>query len=378
MKSPKIFQKIKEKISGKLSGLSYRKFLLLIAPILVLAFVLLMILLPDDQPKQTTKKQPAKPKVQTVKVVTAGRDIPARTILREDMLVTVEAPSNLLPEGYVTDAKQAVNLPTAMPIQKGDILTNKKFYSDIRMAGFPGKIPDDCRAVSIGISDITGVAGFAKPGDYVDIMAVSGKRGAKSMSGKILLQNVLLIGINKSAKVEQHNTTAPAAKSDTKKDSNGDTKTEDSGDKKDKDKKEAQEPGSTASAQAMATATVAVTPEDALKLAVASQTGTLYLALRPVVPKEPIVSAEEYIQEGSSQNDHEENAAEADRDDNTRHYNRTYEERVAAYTPPSESPNASVPLPPTSAEGASAAKNEVTVEVIRGTKSETSRVRDIE
>ena len=36
----------------------------------------------------------------------------------------------------------------------------------------------------------------------------------------------------------------------------------------------------------MATATVAVTPEDALKLAVASQNGTLYLVLRPYHPKD--------------------------------------------------------------------------------------------
>ena len=65
---------------------------------------------------------------------------------REDMLQTSELPKSLIPDGAVTDTKMAVNLPAAIPIQKGDVLTTKKFYSDVRMAGFPGKIPDDCRA----------------------------------------------------------------------------------------------------------------------------------------------------------------------------------------------------------------------------------------
>ena len=392
MRSPKIFQKIKEKIggkiSGKLSGLSYRKFFLLIAPVLVLLFVLLLVLLPDDQPKQTAKKQQAKPKVETVKVVTANRDIPPRTIIREDMLATADVPSNLLPEGYVTDSKQAINLPASVALQKGDVLTTKKFYSDIRMAGFPGKIPDDCRAVSIAITDATGVAGFAKPGDYVDIMAVKGRRGSKNMTGEIILQNILLLGINKSAKVEQYSTTTPSK--DGKKDQ-GDGKTAENGDgssdKDKKDKKEAAEPGSTASAQAMATATLAVTPSDALKLAVASQTGTLSLALRPVVPKETIVLDTKYVNEtddgddsgdsgnsGGSDSGSSGNYDDSEDFSSNSHYNRTYAERVAAYSPQA----ASVPLPPTdqtTPTTSTSSQPETTVEVIRGTQSQSTTVR---
>ena len=375
MKSPKILQKIKEKIGGKISAklskLSYRQFFFIIAVVCSVVFlVLLFVLPPDGKSTQTDKQkqQQAKPKVETVRVVTANRDIPPRTILREDMLVTTEIPSNLLPEGYVTDTKQAINLPAAVAIQKGDVLTTKKFYADIRMAGFPGKIPDDCRAVSISISDVTGVAGFAKPGDYVDIMAVSGRRGSRSATtGSIILQNVLLLGINKSAKVEQHNTTTPSK--DNKQQSQGDTKTEEtSSDGKDKDKKkEAAEPGSTASAQAMATATLAVTPADALKLAVASQTGTLYLALRPVVPKETIVLDTEYVLENGG--------------DEGESSERNYTEPAPT---PTTTPAASVPLPtgdvPAQVPQVSTPPlpgngEEVTVEVIRGTQAQSTTVR---
>ena len=393
MKSPKIFQKIKEKLGGKisakLSNLSYRQFFPIIIIVCVLVFAMLMIFLPDDSSTQTAKQkqQQAKPKVETVKVVTANRDIPARTILREDMLVVRDVPNNLLPDGYVTDVKQAINLPAAMALQKGDVLTTKKFYADIRMAGFPGKIPEDCRAVSIGISDVTGVAGFAKPGDYVDIMAVKGRRGSKNMTGEIILQNILLLGINKSAKVEQPVTTASASKDSKKQQGQGEGQTEESSsDSKDKDKKkEAAEPGSTASAQAMATATVAVTPADALKLAVASQTGTLYLALRPVVPKDSIVLDTEYVAESDGDDSENTNRSSGgsndsedyrDNNDGTNHYNRTYDERVAAYRP-----EASVPLPPTGdtsalTKASTPAQDEDTVEVIRGTQSTKVRGGD--
>ena len=375
MKSPKFLQKIKEKIGGKISAklskLSYRQFFFIIAVVCSIVFLVLLFILPDGKSTETAKQkqQQVKPKVETVKVVTANRDIPPRTILREDMLVTTEIPSNLLPEGYVTDSKQAINLPAAVALQKGDVLTTKKFYADIRMAGFPGKIPDDCRAISIAISDVTGVAGFAKPGDYVDIMAVSGRRGSRSATtGSIILQNVLLLGINKSAKVEQHNTTTTSK--DGKQQSQGDGKTEEgSSDGKDKDKKkEAAEPGSTASAQAMANATVAVTPADALKLAVASQKGTLYLALRPVVPKEAIVLDTEYVLE--------EGGDEEESNDRT-----SYTEPAPA---PTTVPAASVPLPTgdvpaqvpqVSTPPLPGSGEEVTVEVIRGTQTQSTTVR---
>ena len=374
MKSPKILQKLKEKMSGKfsISALNIRqKIILLLIFSLCLFLVLLKFILPvflpdeDSSARKVQKQQQeVKPKTETVKVVTANRDISPRTIIREDMLTTADIPKNLLPEGYVTDSKQAVNLPAAVALQKGDVLTTKKFYADIRMAGFPGRIPDDCRAVSIGISDITGVAGFAKPGDYVDIMSISGRRGSKNMSAKILLQNVLLLGINKSAKVEQPTTTAPSTSKDGKKDQ---SEGEGSSDDKDKDKKkkDAAEPGSTASAQAMANATVAVSPSDALKLAAAAQTGTLYLALRPVVPKETVVLDMEYVVEGGN-NEEDSNSSES-----------------ASAPAPTSTPSASVPLPggdvaaqvPAAAVPPLPDPDEVTVEIIRGTQAQSTTVR---
>ena len=368
MKAPKalqaVVQKLRQKLRDRVSKLSYRRFVVLLALFCCMLFAFVLFLMPAEKPKKVENENQEQPKVELVKVVTANRDIDPQTIIREDMLQSTELPKTIIPDGAVTDSKMAINLPAAVPIQKGDVLTTKKFYSDIRMAGFPGRIPDDCRAVSVAISDITGVSGFAKPGDHVDVIVILGKRNAKHMKGELLLQNVLLLGINKNAKVDRPTTTQNSKDSkSSSKDGQAETSKDKDKDSKDKDKNA--ESGSQGSAQAMATATLAVTPNDALKLAVASQNGTIYLTLRPVVPKEGIALDKEYVYVDETQEN-----------DNERNNYAPASEQVSSPQPTS-TPNASVPLPPQSSN-VTAQVPELTrpsldpvasIEVIRGTES---------
>ena len=215
------------------------------------------------------EKVAEKPQTNLVQVVAAKQDIPERTVVKEDMLKVVEVPSELVPEGAFHDVADAVDHPTSTAIQQGDIMTSRKVYVDIRMAGFTGIIPPDCRAVTIPINDVTGVSGFAHPGDYVDIMIITGTK-ENGVNGRIILQDVLLLGINRTADLPN----TPI----------GDSSKKD-GDKK--DDASAANVGSIntkASSEGMATATVALKPADALKLAAESQEGTLYLVLRPFKP----------------------------------------------------------------------------------------------
>ena len=199
-----------------------------------------------------------------VQVVVAKQDIPERAILKEEMLKIAEVPADLAPPGAYTSVADAVEHPACIPIQQGDVITDKKVYADIRMAGFAGTIPPNCRAVSVAISDITGMSGFAKAGDYVDIMVITGSR-EDGVKGEVLMQNVLLLGINKDGE------TAGKTDSSEEKKSGG----------KEKDQTER---GIQGTKDDMKTATLALPLDQALKLAVASQKGTIYLALRPYHP----------------------------------------------------------------------------------------------
>lgn len=211
-------------------------------------------------------------KVEMVKVVVARQDIPERTILKDSMLKVVDMPADVVPAEAVRDVSEIAGSPTSVAVQQGDILTTKKIYADIRMAGFTGTIPPNCRAVSVAITDITGVSGFAKPGDYVDVMLVSGTKET-GFRGEILLQNVQLLAINKTG--------GSAADEDKDPKSTG-SKNEDEGAIK-------------GDSDTMATATLALPLNEALKVATASQKGTIYLVLRPVAPTDIFTIDTDYM-----------------------------------------------------------------------------------
>ena len=156
---------------------------------------------------------------------------------------------------------------------------------DITMAGFTGDIPPECRAISIAITDVTGVAGFAKPGDYVDVMLIA--KGEEKMTGRIVLQDVLLLAINKTTEQKQK-ATGDGSSGDTK-------KTGDSADSKNQSDKKSADAAKDEAISDLATATLAVLPEDALKLITEAQEGTLYLALRPYKPRDKFTTDTRYI-----------------------------------------------------------------------------------
>lgn len=278
-------------------------------------------------------------KVQTVKVVVAKQDIPDRTVVQENMLKVIEVPADIIPAGAFGDVSEVIDHPTSTMVQQGDILTDKKVYTDVRMAGFTGTIPPNCRAVSVGITDITGVSGFAKAGDYVDVMVISGKK-EDGIKGEILMQNVLLLALNKTG--------AQAEKGDKDKKDIAATKS------KDKDKDEASLKGSS---DAMATATLALPLDEALKLAVAAQKGTIYLVLRPYHPTDILTLDREYSMPGDK-------PAASPTQTTVPASSAPVQSQTSSYTPPVSTPS-STPAPAAPA----APRYGNSIEVIRGTES---------
>ena len=255
-----------ERIREFLDKITYRQWVVAAGVVSILLGLMVYFAMSGDDEKAAEK-----PQTNLVQVVAAKQDIPERTVVKEDMLKVVEVPSELVPEGAFRDVADAVDHPTSTAIQQGDIMTSRKVYVDIRMAGFTGIIPPDCRAVTIPINDVTGVSGFAHPGDYVDIMIISGTK-ENGINGRIILQDVLLLGINRTADLPNTPT--------------GDSSQKDSGQKDDAGRQAVGSVNTKASSDTMATATVALKPADALKLAAASQEGTLYLVLRPFKPRD--------------------------------------------------------------------------------------------
>ncbi len=256
------------KLSTIMERLTPRQLLLLCGVIALIIFLLIYFTLT----RMTAEKpKPAEPtpvpkqvQVKDVTVVSAKTSIPERTVIKEEMLSLVTMPSNKVPNGALMRTTDLVGRPTRVAINPGEVITTQKVFASILDMGLSGRIPPECRAITVGISDVTGVAGFAQPGDYVDVMLVSSQVENNKVVSEMILQNVLLLAINKQVETQNSASAQNAAN---------------------KNQNTGNQPKVTGNP---AMATMALVPEDALKLAAKAQLGQIYLVLRPYRPSNGI------------------------------------------------------------------------------------------
>lgn len=240
--------------------MSPKKLLLLCGLAAILVFLIIYFILSAAfSDKKESKPAPAA----MVPVIEASRDIEPQTVITEDMVKAVEVSSNMVPSGALTDKNAVVGKKAGTTIFSGDMITARKLSQ--KAGGFVGLIPDGMRAVSFSVNDVTGVSGFAKPGDKVDILLVTSREGMDRITSKILLKDVLILAVNKSSGTPQ-----PQPQ------------------KTDKDGKDLpdgsaprQSSSNTSSIGTPSVVTVALTPYDAAKLIASTQIGQLQMLLRP-------------------------------------------------------------------------------------------------
>lgn len=269
--------KLADKLAKAAGKMSPRKLILLCAFFALMIFIILYSTLSSFEDKKEEKT----PEVAGVAVIEAATDISPRTVITDDMLKASVVPESLLPPGALTDKKLIVGHKAGVTILAGDVVTRRKL--DVSAAaGFQGLIPEGMRALSFGINDISGVSGFAKPGDHVDILLISSQDGKNRVTSKMLLRDVLLLAINKSSMGQG----SVAPKKDDK-----DGKDESNGNKM----PTAPRRTDTSSMGTPAVATVALSPYDAAKLTASLQVGQVQLMLRPVDGADETESVAYYV-----------------------------------------------------------------------------------
>ncbi|MDF2447219.1 MAG: pilus assembly protein CpaB [Moraxellaceae bacterium] len=141
--------------------------------------------------------------LRTVPVVVAAHDIQPGIKLDPLMLKTVDWPADALPQGAFSSADAVVDPlpPVALrEIRKGEIVLAYKLSGQGARGGLASRIPEDQRAISIPVSEISGVSGFVMPGSYVDVLHTSAAGRADQIPAtKVLLQNVPVIGIGQNS-----------------------------------------------------------------------------------------------------------------------------------------------------------------------------------
>lgn len=134
----------------------------------------------------------------TTPVVVAARDLDLGAPLTAIMLQQTLWPSSTVPAGAFTDMKKLEGRVIRSPIFKGEPILEPKLAQEGTKGGLTSIIQSGKRAISVKVNEVVGVAGFALPGSYVDVMVHTTDSKNKPVS-KIVLNRILVLAVAQEA-----------------------------------------------------------------------------------------------------------------------------------------------------------------------------------
>ncbi|SFC07920.1 Flp pilus assembly protein CpaB [Tropicimonas isoalkanivorans] len=177
-----------------------------------------------------------------VSVLVARSDIALGQAIEAHLLETIAWPRDSVPGGVYTDRGELLAPQGQHPrrakraISQGELIMKSKVSEYGEKVTIGQTLGPNLRAMAIKVSAETAVGGFVTPGDSVDVVLTQGNR--EELRAVTILQNIRVIGVDQDA--DEHADTPEVAR----------------------------------------TVTVAVTPEQSQRLALAQRAGTLSLTLR--------------------------------------------------------------------------------------------------
>jgi pilus assembly protein CpaB len=114
------------------------------------------------------------------------------------MLTETEVPQVFLQPGAFASIRDVVGQIPAIPIPTGGQVTGTSLTGVGQ--GLATKVPRGKRAVSVAVTDVSGVSGLIRPNNFVDILAIVKAEGSPGSSGQStfvvsVFQNVLVLAV---------------------------------------------------------------------------------------------------------------------------------------------------------------------------------------
>jgi pilus assembly protein CpaB len=184
------------------------------------------------------------------RVVYTIKDIPEGQTIPSDALEEREIEQAKIPADAITSASLATGRVAKYGISTGQIVSQHDLAPQGISLGFESRLKEGMRAVTFGVDNNSGVAGFVTPESHVDIIGMVGQ-GAETKASPIL-SDVEVIAVGQIYQKAPGQATAVPASS----------------------------------------VTVAVSPEDATKLIKGIMAGKLYLTLRNEKDHTPVATVD--------------------------------------------------------------------------------------
>lgn len=188
----------------------------------------------------------------TQKVAVAAVNLGLGQQIGAEHIKLVDWPSGSIPAGAFADPKSLEERVTRIGVLQDEPVLESKLAPVGTLGGLSAIIAEGKRAITVRVNDVIGVAGFALPGNYVDVI-VSTKDDRKPKDdqniSKIVLEKILVLAVGEEAGRDE---TRP---------------------------------------KAVKAVTLEVTPQEAEAIDLARSVGQLSLVLRNQVDAEPVKTA---------------------------------------------------------------------------------------
>ena len=137
-----------------------------------------------------------------VTLVVASSTINAGQPIESAQLRLMSWPKNNVPEQSFTKASLVTGRIAKQIIYSGELLLEPKLAAVDAKGGLASTIETGKRAISVRVNDVVGVAGFALPGSYVDVL-VSAKDAADVPFSTTVLTRVKVLAVAQETQSDQ-------------------------------------------------------------------------------------------------------------------------------------------------------------------------------
>ena len=178
--------------------------------------------------------------VVTQPVVVAGQDIAEGSMIDRIALKTVSLPVQMVPAGSFSSIDSVQGRVARMAVFTGEAVIQGRLAPIGTGPGLELKIPPGQRAMAVRINDVAGISGLLQPNSRVDVLVtIAENQSSGKQIAKLFMSNMLVLSVGTEIQRDAQGKAINAT-----------------------------------------TVTLAVTPEEAERLAIAMNTGSIQLVLR--------------------------------------------------------------------------------------------------
>jgi pilus assembly protein CpaB len=140
--------------------------------------------------------------VKTLRMVVAMHDMPIGTLLKKSDLKLIDYPEKDVPKGSIFQIANAESRVLMMPLNTNQPVLQGMLSEPTTMEGVASTIDRGYRAVSVQVTDVSGVAGLIQPGSHVDVIFTQPGSMVEAATSTIL-QNVKVISTGRTVAIGQ-------------------------------------------------------------------------------------------------------------------------------------------------------------------------------